>query len=98
MTEVRTIPMWHVYGMKVPEGHFLAGCWWTIVIKPERPQEMPPTWRLDWKEDLGMKNAPDKPMWAEAPWLGSFDHEPTEAELEAFKVAVLGPEEAAEYD
>jgi hypothetical protein len=80
VTQVRTIsPIWHVYGAVLPEGQKLAGCWLTVTLELEIPQEMPPFWKSD--DD-------DETLWEGLPYLASFDHAPSEEEMEALRDAV----------
>lgn len=85
MSEVRTTPMWHVYGLAVPDGHFLAGCWFTMMIKPQVPQEMPPSMPIDWKDFGVREGATTKRTAVQAPYLASFDHKPTDEEMDALQ-------------
>lgn len=75
MTKVRSIPMWHVYGANLPK----KGFWYTVTIKPDVPQEMPTV--------LGPHKIFETGIEVTLPHLASFDHEPTDEEMDILREA-----------
>ena len=59
----------HVYGGTIPEGEPLAGAWTTILVTPHDPHG-----KLEIQTQL-----------SGLPFLTSFDHEPTDEEMEALQ-------------
>lgn len=68
--------MWHVYGANV-ELTGGAKVWYTLVIKPNTPQEMPKVWNTDDALGLALK--------VPLPHLQSFDHDPSDEEMEILR-------------